>query len=320
MFSSQEQESLKRQSLSAEQVERLIVGLDSLVEGALGVSLLIACGEDAIPPLRRFLLFGSPRSIYVGRQRAVKALSGLNAASVLMEYLLLEKQIHDPIVRYSEEAVESTAARELAKWKTEEVFKALLTILKRKPLPGAVEAIGVFQRKEAVPGLIRCLEDDVARPLAEGALLALRELAKVELIATTRLPEPWASRELASSLLRRRSALRILVSGRVTAAEWEQLRFLMFDRDPTLSLRAAGLALAMAAQPDISLATRITIDRLCAKDWFVVAEAEQILLENFDLTCSAVETEITRQGQLHDVGSKKVVAILKAIARCGEAA
>jgi hypothetical protein len=44
-------------------IKRLIAGLDSVSEGELGVSMLVACGEHAVPPLRQFLVCGSPRSI-----------------------------------------------------------------------------------------------------------------------------------------------------------------------------------------------------------------------------------------------------------------
>ena len=164
-------------SPSETEIERLIAGLDSVSEGELGVSLLVARGEQAVPPLRHFLLCGSPKSVYVGRQRAVKALGQLGAVSALIEYLTAEKRIPDPILRYSEEAVENTAARELKQWKTDEVFSALLEVINRRPLQGAVEAIGTFGRKEAVPALIQHLEDDIARPAAEEALRLLRGLA-----------------------------------------------------------------------------------------------------------------------------------------------
>ena len=104
------------QDLPDREIERIVEGLDSLLEGDLGVAMLVACGERAIPPLRQFLLHGKPSTVFVGRQRAVKALSELGASSVLLEYLTAPKTIEDPTLRYSEEAIENTAAREPAKW------------------------------------------------------------------------------------------------------------------------------------------------------------------------------------------------------------
>lgn len=306
--------------LSEFEIERLIAGLDSVSEGELGVSLLVSCGERAAPPLRRFLLFGPPKSVFVGRQRAVKALGELGAVSVLLEYLTADKRISDPVLRYSEEAVENSAAHELQQWKTDEVFNALLQVISRRPLRGAVEAIGTYGRKEAVPALIRHLEDDIARPAAEEALRLLRGMAIGDLMAAVRSPEPSAARELPGSLLRRQSALKILSAGALSWTEWERLRFLIYDRDQLLSVRAAGIALNIGYQFDTALATRILVDRLIAADWSVAAEAEQSLLENYYRTCSAIEAEIESRMDACDLESRKLLPRLRAIARRGEAA
>lgn len=307
-------------NLSESEIERLIAGLDSVSEGELGVSLLVACGERAVPPLRRFLLFGLPKSVYVGRQRAVQALGQLGAVSALIEYLTAEKRISDPVLRYSEEAVENSAARELQQWKTEVVFEALLEVVSLRALRGAVEAIGTFGRREAVPALIRHLEDDVARPAAEEALRLLRGMAIGDLIATVRSPEPSAARELPSSLLRRQSALKVLSAGALSVAEWEKLRFLIYDRDSLLSVRAGGIALTIGDQSDTDQSIRILVDELMVGDWGVVAEAEQILLENYVRTCCAIEAEMETHLNAQDLESRKLLARLRAIARRGETA
>jgi len=59
------------QNLPEDEIERLVKGLDSLVEGDLAVPMLVACGERAVAPLRRFLLHGRPSVIFAGRQRAI---------------------------------------------------------------------------------------------------------------------------------------------------------------------------------------------------------------------------------------------------------
>ncbi len=299
-------------------IERLIAGLDSVSEGELGISLLVACGQPAVLPLRRFLLYGQPQSVYVGRQRAVRTLGQLGAVAALIEYLTAEKRISDPILRYSEEAVENSAARELQAWKTEEVFCALLRVINRRPLRGAVEAIGSFGRPEAVPALIRHLEDDVARSAAEEALRLLRAVAVGELIATVRSPEPSATRELPGSLRRRQSALKVLSAGQLCKAEWEQLRFLIWERDALLSVRAAGMALAAGERIDSAPAIRILLGQLMASDWDVAGEAERILFENYGSTRSAIEAAIHARRSARDVESRKLLARLRAIRQRGE--
>lgn len=317
-MSSDQQKSSGIRSPSETEIEQIIAGLDSISEGELGVSMLVACGQRAVPLLRRFLLDGPPKSVYVGRQRAVTALGQLGAVTALMEYLTSEKRISDPVLRYSEEAVENSAARELQHWRTEEVFEALLQVIRRRPLRGAVEAIGTFQRKEAIPPLIECLEDDIARPSAEEALRLLRGIAIEALITTVRSPEPSALQELPGSLLRRQSALRVLAAGALSMKQWEKLRFLLYDRDPLLSVRAAGIAIEVGA--DIAVAIRALVNQLMASDWSVAAEAEQVLLENFDRTCNAVVSEIQNRRNADAPKSCKLLARLQAIVRKGEAA
>lgn len=307
-------------NLSEDGIERIIASLESVSEGELGVAMLVACGERAIPSLRRFLLEGPPKSVYVGRQRAVRALSELGAFPVLSEYLMAEKHVADPALRYAEEAVENTAASAIEKWKTEEAFGVLLKVIEKRPLRGAVEAIGSYGRKEAVPYLIRHLEDDVARPSAEKALTQLRSLAVGELVDAVRSPEPSGSSELPGSLRRRQSALAVLAAGKVPAAQWERLCFLLYEADEVLSTRAAGMALALSGVRERQFGIRILVSRLASGNWTVVAEAEQILLENYGQTCAAIETEMQVLADAGDAQSRKLLAILRSIARRGEAA
>jgi HEAT repeat protein len=126
------------------------------------------------------------------------------------EYLSSSRRISDPSVRFGEEAVQNIAARALRKWHSNDVFQELLYLVSTHPLVGAVEALGTFRRREAIPLLVQALGDDVARRPAENALRALAEMARSALVDAARAPEPSAEAESRSSLLRRRSAVRIL--------------------------------------------------------------------------------------------------------------
>ena len=88
------------QDLSDEEIQELVESLNSLHEGELGVAMLVACGKRAIPLLRRFLLHGKPSGIFVPRQRAVRALAELGAKDVLLEYLVFERHIADPMAAH----------------------------------------------------------------------------------------------------------------------------------------------------------------------------------------------------------------------------
>jgi hypothetical protein len=102
--------------LPDKEIEALVQSLNSLHEGELGVDMLVACGERAIEPLRRFLLQGKPSGIFVPKQRAVKALVELGAKEVLLAYLAFDEPIADPVAAHGEEAVQNTVARALAAW------------------------------------------------------------------------------------------------------------------------------------------------------------------------------------------------------------
>jgi len=128
--------------------------LNSLKEGAAAATRLIACGRSAIEPLRQSLLEGKPSVVYHSRRWAVEALAALGARDVLLEYLTQKKDIADPAIRLGEEAVKSAAARELMRWRSEEVFRLLLGLAQERCLPGVLGALGEFKRPEAVPCLV----------------------------------------------------------------------------------------------------------------------------------------------------------------------
>src|SRR6266571_4979037 len=140
-----------------DEIWALIAELQALRHGERTVAKLVACGRRAIGPLQTLLFYGKPSSIYQPRQLAVEALADLGAQDVLMAYLRLPKDIPDAVVRFGEEAVESTAARLLATWRTDDVFTFLLTLARERTRVGLIEALGAFGRPEALPFLAKAL-------------------------------------------------------------------------------------------------------------------------------------------------------------------
>ncbi|HUJ15667.1 MAG TPA: DNA mismatch repair protein MutS [Thermoanaerobaculia bacterium] len=155
---------------------------------------LLATGERAIPAVRDFLLDGEPEGVYPPRQRAVQVLGALGAKDVLLEYLRRPRHLENPAVAYAEEAVEITAARELRRWRSDEVFETLLAVLKRHLQPGAIEAIGDYRRAGALPFLVRALDDSISGAAAEEALRKYGSGARDALMAAS---SPRAQRLLA---------------------------------------------------------------------------------------------------------------------------
>lgn len=218
----------------------LIRGLQSLVDGPAYIGELIAYGANAIPALADLLLNGKPSDVSQPRQWAVEALAGLGAYDVLLAYLRRPVNIQSPVVRHGEEAVRNTAARELAAYQTGEAFTVLLDCLRRRPLPGVVETIGLYRRTETAPYLLDCLEDDVCRSAAIEALERLgREtrplLVESAVIRKPALPDP----ESPSSLRRRRCCVRLLQELHLAKEEVSRLARLLDENDPDLVIAAA---------------------------------------------------------------------------------
>lgn len=231
------------------QVERLIAALDSLVDGELAVPLLIACGERAVPYLEHFLLAGSPRTVALPRCRAVHVLGELGAYSTLISYFRDYEPPGDAAVLFAEDAVRSAVARELLRWKSEEVFGVLMDAARQRATSGVTLALGEFHRPESVPLLFEILEDDLCREEAKDGLRKVPEAARQYAILSIRgltalqLNGP-------SSLRRRRATLQLLDEFGVSPAEWEDLRQFLFERDADVVIAAANIGSRIACVGD----------------------------------------------------------------------
>jgi hypothetical protein len=272
--------------------------LNSLAEGERTLVRLMACGPRAIGVLKEFLWEGKPSGIYQPRRWAVEALASLGAKDVLLEYLRRDKAISDPVVRLGEEAVENAAARELARWPSEEVWQTLFEILQHRYLPGALETLGEFRRPEAVPYFVRALEDDICRSVAEDALRKIGEPAKPELNLAALTPWPGKDGETPSSLRRRSSAAGLLAEMGVSADQWPALRPLMNETDPAILVAVSRIAAQAGGAEDRAIAGRRLIAALQSADWFYQGEIENCLIELFDDVQPALEEEITRRKRL----------------------
>jgi len=272
--------------------------LNSLKEGEGAVAELIACGRSAIEPLRQYLLEGKPSVVYHSRCWAVEALGGLGAKETLLEYLQQKKNIADAAIRMGEEAVESAAARELIRWPGEEVFRVLLGIAQERCLPGVLEILAEFKKSEAIPFLVKGLEDDIGRRSAEEALRKIGSPAEPDLIRAAVSALPNQAAEAPSSLLRRRSAVRLLAEMGVSEDKWSLLRPLLKETDGEILVSAFRIAVRAAAKEDRALAGQRVIQALGNADWFLTGKIERALFEHFGEVESVVEEEIVRRQPL----------------------
>jgi hypothetical protein len=301
-----------RRDYTDEEIRSFVGDLESLQSGELTVSLLVGCGPRAIAPLREFLLHGKPRGIFQPRQRAVEALAELGARDVLLEFLSQERQIEDAVVRFGEEAVESSAARELGRWHTEEVFQFLMQLGERRRLIGVIEALGSFERPEAAGLLVGALEDDVCRPGAETALRRIAGRAKPTLFEAV---QANVEEERPAALYRRRRVLRILADLKLSPEEWETLRPLLKDRDTEITVDAAQLAMEAAPHAEKREAAELLIRSLERAPWFQQIQIHECLDRHYALVRDLIAKEIEKlqQKPRREQGNDHVLRILLAV-------
>ncbi|HZS50117.1 MAG TPA: hypothetical protein VFA54_04600 [Bryobacterales bacterium] len=277
------------------EIQQLIEELHSLRDGEQAVIRLISLGWKAVGPLREFLLQSAPVSVYQPRRWAVEALAALGAKDVLIEYLLREDKVSDPVVRLGEEAVENAAARALAEWQDVEAFLALSMVSERKLLAGVVDGLGRFGRMESIPYLQRALEDDLCREAAEAALRNMGAAARPSLIASALIPRPSMGEESPSSVRRRRSALNILGEMGMGDEDRKALFPLLNDADPEIVIRAATILEPGAAGEQRRQMARRLLEVLPAADWTFREDLESCLQRLFADARLEIEQEIARR-------------------------
>jgi HEAT repeat protein len=277
------------------EIQSWIDRLNSLVDGQQASMRLAGFGCAAIAPLRQFLFSGAASGIFQPRQWAVEALGALGAKDVLLEYLARNDHIPDPVIRQGEDAVQSTAARLVARWKTDDVFQILLSLTDKRMLPGVIFALGEFRQTDALPRLERALEDDVARPASEEAFMKFGEAAADTLVSTVARRNMNGDEEVPSSLQRRRSAAKILAETGLGKPFWPTLHHLLDERDPELVVHASKLAVAAGAEHDKKRAVSALLRILPDAPWYVREDAAGCLEAVFDLSETLIEEEIVRR-------------------------
>jgi hypothetical protein len=269
-------------------IESLVRGLFSLTEGELSIAALVGVGEPAVPALRRVLLEGQPSTVYLPRQRVVRTLAELGALGALREYLLRDKSLADPELRLAEEAVENTAARELARDPSDENFEVLRALAMQRKLPGAIEALAQFRREAAAPVLVAALESDFCRTAAAEGIVPIYKAAVPYLIDCVRSPEPSRSEESPTSLRRRQAAIRLLAEHGIEGTVWPALEFLLHERDEWLQSCAAEIAFSLGRTKP---AMRILLRHLMSTDWVLVGEIAEFLRAHLSVARDAIVRE-----------------------------
>lgn len=281
--------------LAGKQITELVTALNSLHDGESAVDALVAHGSQAIPHVARFLLEGRISSVAEPRVRAVRVLERLGAVDVLIRYLRAPRPVSDPVLRFAEEAVESHAARALARWKSDESFQAVLQLFKSRSLLGAAEALGKFGRVEAVPYLIRALGDDFCAPVAEEALEEFGPAARDWLRSTVMAPEPNDVDEIPSSVCRRRRSMRLLLRIGVQTADWDWLAAIVTSPDAELATTAAMASYPSAPAENREAILRALVSSFDSLPWNLQIEIEEFLVDHREEARNVLRDEIRRR-------------------------
>lgn len=278
---------------SEEAIERLIDALDSLVDGEGAMDQLINIGPRAAPFLERFLVESPPRSLSLPRCRAVRALGALYSYSSLIKYLRKYVRPCDSVVLFAEDAVRSTAGRELMQYENPATFQVLLDAVRQRATSGLIEALAQYRWPESVALLFELLEDDLCREDAKAGLRLVPVAAKAYAILLLRgctqlaIDGPTAAR-------RRRAALQLLVEFGITATEWLDLRRFLWDDDRDCVVATAALGLSCAREAERPVIAAALIEAAEHMNWAQETEAAE-LLDKWPQAARAAAREICAQ-------------------------
>jgi hypothetical protein len=271
-------------------IERLIVVLDSLIDGDQAAEQLISLGQRVIPAVERFLLASRPKSISVSRCRAVRILGALGAYSSLIRYLRESVRPSDATVLFAEDAVRSAAARELMGHESSATFRILRDAVKQRPTSGLVQALSAYQWPESVPLLFDLLEDDLCREDAKDGLREVPDGARAYAILLLRgLTELSICGSNASR--RRRATLQLLVELGIGMNEWSDLRGFLEDEDRDCVISAATLGLRCAPTAERLPIVAALIEASAGMNWAQETEAVE-LLDKWPLLARQVAREV----------------------------
>jgi hypothetical protein len=136
------------------------------------------CGRRAIPALRELLFEREPSGLYQVRRSRGRGAGGAGRLRRADGFFACATRGDDPVERLGDEAITNAVALALARLREQQIFQLLLSVAKRRHLPGVIAALGSYHRAEAIPVLLDALAADDCRPAAETALKKLGRLTQ----------------------------------------------------------------------------------------------------------------------------------------------
>lgn len=268
--------------------------LRSLHEGDVAVVDAISTGVAAIGVLRELLFEPDSAGIFEPRTRAVQALAALGATGALKQYVQGWEPARDPVERLGDEAVLGAAARALGATPDEEVYPLLMTVARKCPVPGVIEALGRYGRVESMPILVRALADDLSRSAAEQAFKILGAAAIPTLIDIASRPVMnFSGYEISSSIRRRRSALMILLEMAAFSEAWDRVGQLVADPDREIAASACIIGMAVADDTERRDCAHKLVGLLRVVAWPLNRQIQDRLIENFAVAREFVDQALS---------------------------
>jgi len=257
-------------------IQDAIRELDSLIGGESVVERLVAFGKQAVPHLEHLLLDNPPRTVFIPRCRAVRALGELGAYSVLTQYFERYQRPSDSAVLFAEDAVRSAAAKELAQVHSDGVYRVLLQAAKQRATSGLVQALGECCRPESVPLLFELLEDDLCRTDAMTELRKVPEAAQPYALLLLRgCTDTPIQRSIATR--RRHCTLQLLVDFGIPESDWPEIRQYLHDEDLDCVIAATRLGLSLAGNVDKESIVEALIEASARMNWAQELEVTELL-------------------------------------------
>ncbi len=273
--------------VSTRRIDELVAQLKNLHAGELALPDVVALGEPAIPALEA-LLRGPPDAVYRPRYWAADALAAIpgSASTAALVRALRDSVARrlDPVSLEAEDVIVNRIADHLAERPDSSVAEALLEAFGTRLYSHCASALGRLREPRALPRLIQCLFDDVARPAAVAALCEFGERAVAPVVRVLLVPRLIDGREPLYALDARAAAARLLgaisdravaSTDRAAASADRAVASETIDRALALALRdaqravriEAALALARSPGPWLDEVARVLIGALDEPHW-----------------------------------------------------
>ncbi|HHQ48470.1 MAG TPA: hypothetical protein ENK19_06250 [Acidobacteria bacterium] len=250
------------------ELDRLVARLADLHDGESAFFDVIQAGPEAIPALEA-LVREEPQSVFAHRCLAVDALAAIGGPDAWQALLGALEELSTRRVPSSlalaEDAVVNRIATHLAGSGTPGASEALLAALAARPRGEVARALGRLHEERAIPMLVACLDDDLARDGAMEALQGFGEAAAGALAAKLTPPGDAGQYE-APHLTAGRAAAAQLLGGIALPDAHVALGRALHDPSPVVR-RAAALALAVTTPSARHEVVPVLIEALGDASW-----------------------------------------------------